>query len=212
MHNVVTWDHASPTEFRYNAKSHLLTYYSTNTFVDAEIVMLEKIKVDIPGYEQCWVEGIYHCLFCHGYEERGGASADVLAIDDYAPAAIALHLAGYTNRLTEKSAIYTNGNVAFVKGATGSEVTVELADGTLKIERFITHKPKGELNGPWVRQLSLEKSEQDLIKANPPFNETSVPGVFVGGDAGIMFQFVANTMNMAGLAGTGVAAQISVED
>lgn len=52
----------------------------------------------------------FHCLFCHGYEERGATSAGVLAIDDCSPAHLALHLARYANRLADKVTIYTHGN------------------------------------------------------------------------------------------------------
>jgi thioredoxin reductase len=54
-------------------------------------------------------------LFCHGYEERGAASAGVLAIDDCAQAARAIHLARFANRLASKVTIYTNGNTEVTK-------------------------------------------------------------------------------------------------
>ena len=67
---------------------------------------------DIEGYEDCWVKGIFHCLFCHGYEDRGASSVGVLAVDDCAPPKAAMHVANYALRLGDKVTIYTNGNYA----------------------------------------------------------------------------------------------------
>jgi thioredoxin reductase len=54
-------------------------------------------------------------LFCHGYEERGGHSAGVFAIDDCAPAFIAVHLARFALRLADNVTIYTNGDTNVAK-------------------------------------------------------------------------------------------------
>ena len=58
----------------------------------------------------------FHCLFCHGYEERGGSSAGVFAIDDCAPAPLAVHLARFALRLADNATIYTNGDESVAKG------------------------------------------------------------------------------------------------
>ena len=67
---------------------------------------------DIEGYEDCWIKGIFHCLFCHGYEDRGVSSVGILAVDDCAPPKAAMHVANYALRLGDKVTIYTNGNDA----------------------------------------------------------------------------------------------------
>jgi thioredoxin reductase len=50
----------------------------------------------------------FHCLFCHGYEERGAESVGVLAIGDCAAPGPALHVANYALRLSKKVTLYTN--------------------------------------------------------------------------------------------------------
>ncbi len=81
---------------------------------------------DVVWYEDCWVYGMwvyskpienvtdpttrFHCLFCHGYEERGAASAGILAVGSRAPADRAMYLARYANRLADKVTIHTNGD------------------------------------------------------------------------------------------------------
>src|SRR4051812_35572264 len=57
----------------------------------------------------------FHCLFCHGYEERGASTAGVLAMDDCAPAPAALHMARFANRLAQKVTIYTHDNDSVTK-------------------------------------------------------------------------------------------------
>lgn len=50
-----------------------------------------------------------HCLFCHGYEDRGCASAGVLAVGDVASPGVALHMARMGKRLTQNVTVYTDG-------------------------------------------------------------------------------------------------------
>lgn len=52
----------------------------------------------------------YHCLFCDGFEDRGSASAGVLAIGDVAKLPPALHVSRMAKRLAEKVVIYTDGD------------------------------------------------------------------------------------------------------
>jgi len=185
----------------------------------------------------------FHCLFCHGYEERGASSAGVFAIDDCAPSHLAVHLARFANRLASKVTIYTNGNetvtagiqeilskakpesktaqnisieskkiAKLVKGSRKAEVEVVMEDGTRRLEGFVAHKPKGEPRGPWVKQLGLETTEQGDIKVNFPFNETSVSGVFAGGDCAQMMKAVTTGIAMGGACAAGAASSIGAED
>lgn len=51
----------------------------------------------------------FHCLFCHGYEDRGQESVGILAVGDCAATGPALHLARMARRLAAKVTIYTDG-------------------------------------------------------------------------------------------------------
>lgn len=51
----------------------------------------------------------YHCLFCHGYEERGAASAGVLALGEVAKVPAAVHLSRMAKRLAKRVVVYTDG-------------------------------------------------------------------------------------------------------
>lgn len=106
----------------------------------------------------------YHCLFCHGYEERGLASAGVLAVGDCASLRPALHLARMASRLAQKSTVYTNGAVELSEaiseplrtagfeidtrhiaklseGSQEHEVILEFDDGSVKTEGFLASNP-----------------------------------------------------------------------
>ena len=56
----------------------------------------------------------FHCLFCHGYEDRGASSVGVLAVEDCAPAGATIHVANYALRLADNVVIYTNGDAATI--------------------------------------------------------------------------------------------------
>jgi thioredoxin reductase len=95
----------------------------------------------------------YHCLFCHGYEERNSASVGVLAMDDCSPAPMALHLARFANRLADKVIIYTNGNdvvTASIKEMLSgvgpeSKTAKNISVDDRKILKFVKGSKKGEI-------------------------------------------------------------------
>jgi hypothetical protein len=175
MHNVPTWDHRDPREFRAKARSDLLARYHTIHFEDTAVESVRRtddgrffeatdakgttwtgkkvvlatgirdIYPDVPGYDDVWGRGLYHCLFCDGYEDRGAASAGVLAIGDMGPATAspastpaaaaiqfpALHVARMAKRLAKKVVIHTNGAPEFAKelaAAIGSDPAIVVDD------------------------------------------------------------------------------------
>lgn len=194
MHNVPGYDHVDPAEFRAKARADLLRRYDTVQFQSATIKEVKKldngqfsardeegnlyqgrklvlasgirdVMPNIEGFGDCWARGIFHCLFCHGFEERGGESAGLLAIDMMSNPAIALHMGNMALQLARNLTIYTNGDentaaniTAAMKPASNritiesrkiktlamaspnsdsADVIVTLADGTQKKESFI---------------------------------------------------------------------------
>lgn len=99
-----------------------------------------------------------------------------------------------------------------VKGITRGEVEVYLEGGEKKTEGFLSHKPKSKPNGGFATQLDLETTLQGDIKVVPPFNETSVPGVFSGGDAAAPMKAVVLALAHGASMAAGLAAQIEAED
>ncbi|SMR54942.1 unnamed protein product [Zymoseptoria tritici ST99CH_3D1] len=130
MHNVVTWDHRDPADFRAKARADLWARYDTIRIEDAKIenirwngdgrfeaidgkgnvwtgkklalaVGMEDVYPDIPGY---------HCLFCDGYEDRGVESAGILALGELGTLRPAVQTARMAKRLTSSVTIYTDGD------------------------------------------------------------------------------------------------------
>lgn len=266
MHNVLGWDHQDPAAFRAKAKSDILAHYNTISFQENTTVSslaklsnghfeatsstgqkwlgrkvviatgITDVAPDIEGYDECWGRGIFHCLFCHGYEERDSVSAGVLAIGDVGNAHMAIHLSRMAKRLSKNVVIYTHGDQALaddinekmqnsvtgitadsrkisklVKGAHRADVEMHFEDGSVEVKGFIAHRPKARLNGPFAEQLGIELTEQGLYKVAAPFPETSVKGVFAVGDCSTMMGAVAVAMYHGTLTGAGLAFQLQEE-
>ncbi|GMF66941.1 unnamed protein product [Aspergillus oryzae] len=245
MHNVATWDHSSPAEFRREARERILARYDTIQFENIEIKNVQKTS---DGYfkafdalDRVWtgrklvlangvrdifpdIDG-FHCLFCHGYEERGCASAGLLAVGDVANPMVAMHFARMAKRFASTVTLYTDGAEELaqtlkestrgtgikvnkkkisklVKGHGASDVQVIFEDGT---------QPKTEINGPFAEQLGLQLTPTGDLEATAPFYSTSVPGVFAAGDCASPVKVVATAMSSGVLVAGGLVGQLQDE-
>ena len=177
----------------------------------------------------------FHCLYCHGYEERDSPSSGVLAVQGLANAPLALHFAENAAQLTSKVTIYTNGadqlqkdiaahkgpNPAFevdartirrlVKGPNLADITLEFSDGSKKTEAFLAHNPNTYVKGPFVNQLGLDLTPEGNIAAPAPFHQTSIRGVFAAGDCVTPYKVVPGAISSGCNAGVGAATQLQSE-
>lgn len=199
---------------------------------------VQDVFPDIMGYDDCWVKGIFHCLFCHGFEERGAASAGVLAIAPLADTGPAIHMARGAKQLASRVTIYTDGDKALASSLPAalraeekdgividsrpiaslykeqpdestSDVTIHFSDGSdSKREGFLVHRPKTEINGPLAQQLGLQLTPGGDILTNPPFGETNVPGVFAAGDCAGPVKIVSNALFSGSCCGAGATAKL----
>lgn len=179
----------------------------------------------------------FHCLFCHGYEERSSSSSGVLAVGDLGAAPPALHFARNAYQLTPKGVtIYTNGDgalhdalvdalgpepkmkvdrrtiIRLEKGPHRAEVILHFSDGSQAVEGFLAHKPKCQLTGTFAQQLGLELTPQGDLKTTPPFNQTSVGGVFSAGDMTSPLKIATNALFTGAAAAAGASAQLQAEN
>ncbi|KAI0915148.1 hypothetical protein F4823DRAFT_571098 [Ustulina deusta] len=268
MHNVAGWDHESPADFRAKSRADILSRYSTVQFRDVGVASVRKLESgsfkavddvgekyegrkvviasgirdimpDIPGYSELWGKGIFHCLFCHGYEERGASSAGILASGLLGNAMFALPASRMAGRLAGTVNVYTDGNEAFgakvraalkstkrfrienrkitgvakdpdVQGEAGVLVTLE--DGTVNREGFIAHVPDFELNGSFAKDLGVELAPQGHINALPPFFNTNVPGIYAAGDCATPLRSVPTATMMGSFVAAGLAHTLQAED
>ncbi|KAF2869634.1 hypothetical protein BDV95DRAFT_546689 [Massariosphaeria phaeospora] len=264
MHLIPGFDHKHPSEYLAASRENILDRYPTVSIEKVSISTIKKnedgtfeatdtnetlwrskklvlasgvddIMPKIDGYEECWGKGIFHCLFCKGYEEAGCSSSGVLAIESLAMAPFALHVARQASALSESVTIYTNGETtlaenivsifgstsrmktdarpikSFRMGGSGAEVVITFTDGSEVTEGFLAHAPRTTPKGSVVKELSLEQTPSGDIKAGPPFYETSVKGVFAAGDVCSPMKNIPNAIFSGNLAGTGASSQIMAE-
>ncbi|KFA66073.1 hypothetical protein S40285_08135 [Stachybotrys chlorohalonatus IBT 40285] len=266
MHNVPGFDHVPPAEYRAKVRADLLARYDTVEFQTATVKTVRKLDAggfeavddrgvvyrgkklglgtgvrdmlekEAEGYEECWGRGIFHCMFCHGYEERGVESAGALATGFITTPEGIMHVSLMAKRLSQSLNIYTNNNptlaaevatrippdntklrvddraiAKFALVGTGPSVTITFADGSSTTEGFVASHPSVEQAAPFAAQLGLEMTPTGEIKVTPPFNETSVPGCFAAGDAASMLRSVVQGLHSGALAGVGAVTQLSIE-
>lgn len=150
MHMVPSLEGKDPVEFRREAREGILSRYSTVEFQDVAVSKVQKkgdahfVTTDaagktwrsrklllaigstdvfprIEGFDALWGTRIFHCLFCKGYEDKGAASAGVLAV---APVALptdmlvmlAVHAAANAAQLAKSVTLYANGDKSLAAG------------------------------------------------------------------------------------------------
>lgn len=171
---------------------------------------------DVPGFDDLWGTGVFHCPYCHGWEVAGRP----LAI--YAKGETALHLAQLIRGWTDDLVLFTDGPsglspddrariernrivvreepVERLVGSDGGLESVVLEDGEVVPRAGLFLFPKQELSSDLARRLGCPISEDGRIEAGVA-GRTPVPGVFVAGDAGPGQQSVVSAMASGMLAG-----------
>lgn len=160
----------------------------------------------------------------------------MLAEGDTGNVVVALHFARQALRISKQVTLYTNGNEELakqleealakapapmtidskkveklVKGPKRSQIVLHFEDGTSKTEAFLAHKPKTKLRGSLHQQLGLEMAPQGNIEVNPPFNQTTLKGVFAAGDCSSPMQTVTAALHSGTCTGGGAPLQIQAE-
>ena len=182
----------------------------------------------------------FHCLFCHGFEERGGSSAGVLAGGAINTPEMLAHIAPMAKRLSSHITVYTNGNTTLAEATKpliksskisydarritnlallhpdqhSSPVIITFDDGATKTETFIASHPRVEQASSLPAQLRLEMQQVmggEAIVTHGLMNETSVEGVFAAGDAAAGVKSVVQALQMGVFAASGAVGQLQRE-
>jgi len=140
IHNVVGFDHQNPAEFRRKARADIASRYDTIDFRDTSVTQVRKTRAEtfeaidnmgtiytgrklvlamgvrdvmlpIDGYAECWTRGIFHCLFCQGFEHRGVSSCGLIAEGVCSDSPMAVHTGRMALQFSESLTIYTHGSV-----------------------------------------------------------------------------------------------------
>lgn len=101
--------------------------------------------------------------------------------------------------------------VKLVKAPERARITVNFDDGSGIEEAFLGHKPKTKLRGDLAQQLGCELAPMKTVLVNPPFNQTSVKGVFAAGDCANPMQTVTAALSSGTCAGGGAPLQIQAD-
>ncbi|KAL2862641.1 thioredoxin reductase gliT [Aspergillus lucknowensis] len=208
--------------------------YKSRTVILANGVR-DKVEEMPDGFKECYGRGVFHCLFCHGFEERSCDSAGVLTGGLIQSKQMLMHVIPNAMRLSKHIVLYTNGNETIEADAKsiippssashittdsrvitnlalvndGPKVKITFADGTSKTEGFVASHPNVEHHEPSLaKQLGLDVGPMMDIKLNGPFNATNVPGVFAGGDAATPMRNVMQALHMGGFAGAGCVSSL----
>jgi thioredoxin reductase len=230
---------------KHSDASFTVTDFTGATYAGRKLLLahgvVDQMPEDVlPGYTQAWGRGIFHCLFCHGYEERGAPSAGVLAMG-MVTAAHAVHVSRMARNLVAprgssggRVVIYTNGDAdvaAQVEAAApGPRISVDgrrivrlqklpdkadielfFDDGTSKVEGFLAHMPTPRLAAPFAKQLGCELLPNGGLKVAAPFPETTVKGVFAVGDIATPAPAVAAAIASGAMGAVGIVGQIAAE-
>ncbi len=161
---------------------------------------------DKPGFLELWGRGVYHCPYCHGWEVRDRPLAVMAGDDEVAERAVLIR--NWSRDLVALTDGSPLGDEARARlGALGVGVREERisrlegkSDGSEGLSRVVFEdgsslEREGLFYGPPQRQRSgLAEAlgcevvamgpAAEVVKAEPMTRETSVPGVYVAGDAG----------------------------
>jgi thioredoxin reductase len=132
-------------------------------------------------------------LYTNGNEQLAG---DLKAALDAAPAPMTVN----SKKITK-----------LVKAHERARITLHFDDGTSITEAFLAHKPKTRLRGDLAQQVGCALSPIQTIAVNPPFNQTSIKGVFAAGDCSSPMQTVTGALNSGTCTGGGAPLQIQAE-
>ncbi|WJG34912.1 Alpha/Beta hydrolase protein [Fusarium oxysporum Fo47] len=249
MHNVLGFDHVEPSVFRQKARDDLEKRYESIEFKSTTIANVRKTDAGVfeavdhdgniyqgkklglgtgvkdlveeqpKGYAECWGKGIFHCLYCHGFEERGAESVGVFSGGMLSSADMLAHVTPMAKRLSQSVTIYTNGDTSlpstiktkvhsskvhfdtrkitsFALVNSGPSVKITFEDGSSKTEGFVVSHPNVAQAAPFAEQLGLETTPTGDIKVEVPMNETSVKGCFAFGDAATVMRSALQAMHM----------------
>lgn len=152
---------------------------------------------EIPGLRALWGKSIFQCPYCHGWEVQDQRFAVLVHQPEMLE--FALLLRGWTKDVMvltdgrypvppETAARLSAGGVRLEERPVARLVArgdvlghIELADGdTLERDVLFAHPPQRQVD--IVRSLAVALDEHGYVKVDPMMRETSVPGVYAGGD------------------------------
>lgn len=195
-----------------------------NEKVSARRILLATGMIDelpaLEGFRELWGQSIFQCPYCHGWEVQDrrfavlayqpellefsllvrGWTKSVMALTDgryEVPPEAATRLASAGIRLETRP-------LKRLVARDGTLESIELASGeAIPCDVLFAHPPQRQV--PIVRSLGVALDELGYVKIDPMTRETSLPGVYAGGDLITRMQGAI----MAAALGTQAAAMLN---
>lgn len=172
---------------------------------------------EIPGVGDRWGRSVFHCPYCHGYELDQGKIGVLATGAKSVHQAMLLPDWGETTYFTrgfdptpeERTDVERRGVTIESTAVAGIEnqATVRLADGRALSFAGLFLAPTSRIASGIPSELGLEMEDGmfgPIIKTDPMTKQTSVPGVFACGDAGVLMNAVTFAVADGARAGFGV--------
>ncbi|OJH38803.1 pyridine nucleotide-disulfide oxidoreductase [Cystobacter ferrugineus] len=198
----------------------------TTDTVEARRILLCTGMIDerlgLDGFRELWGHSIFQCPYCHGWEVRDQKWAYL------ARGVESLHFPLQLRGWTREVVVFTGGTfdvpeptrarfdtmgirletrpVARLVARENRLEGIELSDGTtIPCEVLFAHPPQRQVD--LVRTLGVGLDEEGYVRVDPMTRETSVPGIYAGGDLQTRMQGAV----FAAAAGVHAAAMLNHE-
>lgn len=205
---------------------------SDGDVVDARRVLvatgLSDVLPDIPGLAERWGKTVHHCAHCHGYEARGSAIG--ILGDPLAVVMTTLLWRQWTEDVvlflndavdldpTQQQQLDARG-VRVVPGRVQSftDEGVRLADGTVVPRDRLAVHTRVEARADFLGPLGLKPVELPMglgtyLPVEDPTGRTSVPGVWVAGNASDARAQIASSAAAGVTAGEAITMDLVMAD
>ena len=156
---------------------------------------------DVPGFRDHWGGAVFHCPFCHGWEERDKK----LAV--YGEGEMADRLSTLLRGWSDDVTVVEPTGVTGLRVEDGSLRALVRSDGSeVPCDAVLVHaplRPRSRL----PEQLGLEVTDMGLVAVDG-LGAASVPGVYAVGDLAVAPQQVAIALGSGHLAGVAVVREL----
>jgi thioredoxin reductase len=177
---------------------------------------------EIEGFKELWGKSIFNCPYCHGWEVRDQSLALYGGIE------LAELLKGWSDDLVlctdgatlseDESRLLSKNNIAIreerivrVEEKNGQLENIVFANGETLARKAIFIRPKQQQHSALAKQLGCEFTDSGTVKVDD-FGQTSVPGVYAGGDMINPMQHISFAVSRGALAAVGLNRALLQED
>ena len=177
---------------------------------------------EIDGFKELWGKSIFHCPYCHGWEVRDQPLALFGGIE------LAELLKGWSDDLVlctdgatlseDESKLLSKNNIAIreerivrVEGKNGQLENIVFANGETLARKTIFFRPKQHQHSVLAKKLGCEFTDLGTVKVDE-FGQTSVPGVYAGGDMIHPLQHISFAVSRGSLGAVGMDRALRRED